>query len=601
MAVSFTKVASSWQTPSNSSYSSRQWRAAIVVTVASSSATSYKLKVQLYFDGKKGNWGQVGKYVSGYITFNGSKVKSFSDGAQSWNYTDKTEQLVLTYTSGDIARTTSVRSIPISGSVKVNSPSAYRNGNTSTTASYSYSIPALASFNVIYYDNLDGVGGSSLETRTYYYSKDFSTLPNYTGGTGSTWSLSRQNYEGTGYWLINGYSSTNKISQNDTTNNTTAKLYQALTGSSWTGSSNGSTVKLYAEWKLLYTAPSFSTIDIYRTSNNSGTPTKDPSGTYVYYKITYSNGKYNGQNLSLTLKINDNINNLIEVFTGNTESSGTRTGYLPYTYNADNSLTFNLILSSSGQSDVSKSIGVPAAQYPIDLKVDNNNNISMGIMGPAEDNRPLKLNLSPTGALIMAGANNTTSNYKNCVYYYTGTYSGGTNDTTGNNKYHAFYVNNTGVLYINETFLQFNTGYFRSTYTNSNPSSTTTANLRIESNGDIKKTGSSSRRYKCDIEDANLEVFNPHNLYNIPFRQFRYKEGYFGDNADNNTYNKLYQGFIAEEVQECYPWAVDVEDNGDVETWSDRELIPPMLKLIQEQHEEIEALKSRIEILEANK
>lgn len=136
---------------------------------------------------------------------------------------------------------------------------------------------------------------------------------------------------------------------------------------------------------------------------------------------------------------------------------------------------------------------------------------------------------------------------------------------------------------------------FRSAYTYENPSdSVTTPTLYVNSSGTFMKVKSSSRRYKCDIEDADRSIFDPHRLYDIRFRQFRYKEGYFGEEASPEAYTRLNQGFIAEEVQEAYPFAAVIEEDGNVETWSDRELIPPMLALIQEQNERIKALEERI-------
>lgn len=136
---------------------------------------------------------------------------------------------------------------------------------------------------------------------------------------------------------------------------------------------------------------------------------------------------------------------------------------------------------------------------------------------------------------------------------------------------------------------------FRSAYTYKNPSdSVTTPTVYVNSSGTFMKVKSSSRRYKCDIENADRSVFDPHKLYGIPFRQFRYKEGYFGEAASDDAYTRLYQGFIAEEVLEAYPFAAVIEEDGNVETWSDRELIPPMLALIQEQNKRITELERKI-------
>ena len=54
-------------------------------------------------------------------------------------------------------------------------------------------------------------------------------------------------------------------------------------------------------------------------------------------------------------------------------------------------------------------------------------------------------------------------------------------------------------------------------------------------------------------------------------------------------------GLIAEDVNEKYPCACEYnEENGQVENWLERYMIPPMLYLIQEQHKEIEILKTEI-------
>lgn len=136
---------------------------------------------------------------------------------------------------------------------------------------------------------------------------------------------------------------------------------------------------------------------------------------------------------------------------------------------------------------------------------------------------------------------------------------------------------------------------FRSYYTYDNPSDTvTTPTLYVNSNGVVMKVKSSSERYKKDIEDADRSIFDPHRLLDIPYRQFRYKEGYFGEAASEEAYTRLHQGFIAEEVQAAFPPAAVIEEDGNIETWSDREIIPPMLALIQEHNERIKALEERI-------
>ena len=60
-------------------------------------------------------------------------------------------------------------------------------------------------------------------------------------------------------------------------------------------------------------------------------------------------------------------------------------------------------------------------------------------------------------------------------------------------------------------------------------------------------------------------------------------------------------GLLAEDVKHHYPIAANYNEDGDVEDWSERYLIPPMLKLIQMQHEEIEAIKAELEEMRASK
>ncbi len=120
------------------------------------------------------------------------------------------------------------------------------------------------------------------------------------------------------------------------------------------------------------------------------------------------------------------------------------------------------------------------------------------------------------------------------------------------------------------------------------------ANVRISSNGFLYRNASSSRRYKMD-ESTDLGDINPHGLYNLPVKVFRYRPGYLieGDPWEG----KLVLGFIVEDMLETFPQAVQYED-GLPEMWNDKVMIPAMLKLIQEQHEEIEDLKMRVEKLE---
>lgn len=123
-------------------------------------------------------------------------------------------------------------------------------------------------------------------------------------------------------------------------------------------------------------------------------------------------------------------------------------------------------------------------------------------------------------------------------------------------------------------------------------------NMYIGTTGLIHRTtyvvdNTSSKRFKHDIKDVTNPTLDPHLLYDIEVKQFR-----FNDDTEASRKGIDLIGFIAEQVEEVYPIAVDYDENGQVETWREHYIIPPMLKLIQEQHEQIEALTKRIEALE---
>lgn len=119
------------------------------------------------------------------------------------------------------------------------------------------------------------------------------------------------------------------------------------------------------------------------------------------------------------------------------------------------------------------------------------------------------------------------------------------------------------------------------------------------SNQLVKYTPSgSSKRFKTDIIDGFTdETLNPHNLYDVNLYQYKYKENHL-DKDDQRFGQDLY-GFIVENLIEYYPIAVTLDDKGRPADWNEKFLIPPMLKLIQEQHEEIEGLKETTETIKS--
>lgn len=104
---------------------------------------------------------------------------------------------------------------------------------------------------------------------------------------------------------------------------------------------------------------------------------------------------------------------------------------------------------------------------------------------------------------------------------------------------------------------------------------------------------SSLRKYKNSIGDVTDKSLNPKRLYDLPVRQFKWNRDVIGTEYDYDEYSI---GFIAEEVDEIYPRAAVYRDD-ELASWSERNLVPAMLQLIQEQHSEIETLKKDVDLL----
>lgn len=97
------------------------------------------------------------------------------------------------------------------------------------------------------------------------------------------------------------------------------------------------------------------------------------------------------------------------------------------------------------------------------------------------------------------------------------------------------------------------------------------------------KASTSSKYIKHDIKELQDETINAERLYDVDVVQFKYNEGEL-PNGDQR-YLKDLPGFIIENMAEVYPIAVDKQtEDSKGWSWNDHYIIPPMLKLIQEQH-----------------
>jgi hypothetical protein len=120
---------------------------------------------------------------------------------------------------------------------------------------------------------------------------------------------------------------------------------------------------------------------------------------------------------------------------------------------------------------------------------------------------------------------------------------------------------------------------------------TSAANMRVGTGaaGEVFESTASSQRFKENIVGLD-SVFDldPKKLLNLPVRAFTYKEGYLSANDDR--FDIMLPGFIAEEVDAIYPVATDYGQDGP-HSWNERFIIPGLLALIQDLYKEIKLLK----------
>lgn len=116
-------------------------------------------------------------------------------------------------------------------------------------------------------------------------------------------------------------------------------------------------------------------------------------------------------------------------------------------------------------------------------------------------------------------------------------------------------------------------------------------------------TPSSSRQLKKNITEKIGEKLDPHRLYDLDVVQFEYTNEYYERtrlDPEDPRYKVPLLGIVIEEMDEIYPIAIDKDDPDDPKTWTrnDSHLMMPMLRLIQEQHKQIEDLTARLEAVE---
>lgn len=109
----------------------------------------------------------------------------------------------------------------------------------------------------------------------------------------------------------------------------------------------------------------------------------------------------------------------------------------------------------------------------------------------------------------------------------------------------------------------------------------------------VQLQSSSATRYKHDITQKITADLDAHKLYKLPMKQFVFNDDHLVQY--NDMKGKTIPGFIAEDVDKIYPAAVIHDEEGNIESWDERRIIPGMLALIQEQKKQIDDLQETID------
>lgn len=120
---------------------------------------------------------------------------------------------------------------------------------------------------------------------------------------------------------------------------------------------------------------------------------------------------------------------------------------------------------------------------------------------------------------------------------------------------------------------------------------TSGGHLVFASNGiTVAYLASSSKRYKDHVSDMSDE--EALKILDIPVIKFKYKDGYLF--PTDFLVDKEIPGFYAEDVEEVNPILCQYNEDGSVEDWNYRTMIPYMLKTMQIQQKRIDNLQTQI-------
>lgn len=205
-----------------------------------------------------------------------------------------------------------------------------------------------------------------------------------------------------------------------------------------------------------------------------------------------------------------------------------------------------------------------------------------------------------SGNFVVTAKGNITCQNLSCKTIYNREYSGGAKALQTNvllvgsdaSWYTGYSLCHTGTANMGQVIVNGNLKAEESLYLNYLDGSYA-GTLLLDTNARVYTSGS-SKRWKRNITSNLSNDLIPENLYELPIVQFEFDENH----KELSLIDGTQIGLIAEDVDKFYPNACLYDKDGNPVNWSERIMIPAMLKLIQDQKKQIDALEKRVADLE---
>lgn len=309
---------------------------------------------------------------------------------------------------------------------------------------------------------------------------------------------------------------------------------------------------------------------------------------------------YAGENVNIYAKSSNIVDSTgSTTFQSKNDNGNTVLGYARYLNGGETNIyggTAVNLYAASGGSIIANSAIIPSSNASLSLGKYNElgwSNIYIGSASGSYNGLRVIVSGSSLNLCGRDADNHFIFGNNEAVMYYvnknvdtttTGTafkFTSGNNDASNNtSSIWLFGASDTTSRYIG-SYLAYNRTY------------SSAANLYVTENGIFGRSTSSSKRYKRDIADADINDLK--GLYNLSIKKFKYKNDYISE--DDELYDKYLYGFIVEDLEDILPCAIQHknDENGSMlpEMWNSNIIVPSLLKLIQDLNARLKNLEEK--------